>query len=190
MFCPVCSQEQISDETRFCSRCGFLLTGVSQVIANGGVLPHLPPGDDPNALSPRRQGIKQGAVLVFSSFIIVPILAIITLALRIEEPFAVVIALFLTFVAGLLRMLYAFLFESKTPGAASQSVLPGAFQNVLPSKKQVRALPHQQGPPISSYVPPAAAAAASGNWRDTNDLAVSPPPSVTDPTTKLFQKDE
>ncbi len=31
MFCPQCSQEQISEDTRFCSRCGFLMTGVSQL---------------------------------------------------------------------------------------------------------------------------------------------------------------
>lgn len=189
MFCPVCNQEQVSEETRFCSRCGFLLTGISQVIAHGGVLPQHPVNNDPNALSPRQKGIKQGALLTLSSFLIVPLLIIITLALN-AKPFVAVAAAIITFWGGLLRMLYAFLFESKYPpppplAAMNESVLPETFQRILPSKKQAQILPpQQQGVPISSYVPP-----ATGNWRDTNDLA-APPPSVTDPTTKLLEKDE
>ena len=33
MFCPKCSQEQISDETRFCSRGGFQLNVVKALLA-------------------------------------------------------------------------------------------------------------------------------------------------------------
>src|ERR1044072_6323524 len=32
MFCPKCSQEQFSDETRFCSRCGFQLNVVKALL--------------------------------------------------------------------------------------------------------------------------------------------------------------
>jgi hypothetical protein len=184
MFCPVCSQEQVSDEVRFCSRCGFLLTGVSQVIANGGVFPQMSNNNDPNAISPRKKGIKQGALLLFLSFIVVPLLAIVTIAAE-AEPFFVVAAFILTFVAGILRMLYAFLFESKSPGAVSENVLPDSIQNILPGKKSQSALPPQQGVPAASYVPPVAAP----NWRETNDL-MQKPPSVTDSTTKLLQKEE
>ena len=185
MFCPVCSQEQVSDEVRFCSRCGFLLTGVSQVIANGGVFPKMSKNNDPNAISPRKKGIKQGALLLFLSFIVVPLLAIITIAAE-AEPFLVVAAFILTFVAGILRMLYAFLFESKSPTAMSENILPDAIQNILPGKKGQSALPPQQSVPAASYVPPATGA---GNWRETNDL-MQKPPSVTDSTTKLLQKED
>ena len=37
--CPKCGQQQTSNEIRYCSRCGFLLTGVSEIVANDGVLP-------------------------------------------------------------------------------------------------------------------------------------------------------
>jgi uncharacterized membrane protein YvbJ len=36
MYCPKCSQQQISDEMRFCSRCGFPLGAVKELIANDG----------------------------------------------------------------------------------------------------------------------------------------------------------
>ncbi len=39
MFCPRCSQEQVSEETKFCSRCGFSLSLVAEVLTNGGFLP-------------------------------------------------------------------------------------------------------------------------------------------------------
>jgi uncharacterized membrane protein YvbJ len=39
MYCPQCSQEQVDGEMRFCSRCGFPLTIVSQLVTNGGALP-------------------------------------------------------------------------------------------------------------------------------------------------------
>jgi predicted amidophosphoribosyltransferase len=38
MYCPQCSQEQIAEEMRFCSRCGLPLEIVSQLVRNGGAL--------------------------------------------------------------------------------------------------------------------------------------------------------
>ena len=182
MFCPVCSQEQVSEETRFCSRCGFLLTGISQVIAQGGVLPHASSPENPAAVSPRKRGVKQGALLLFLSFILVPLLAIITIAAR-AEPVVVAAAAILFGGGGLLRIIYALLFEAGQPVQSDKSKLPEVLQNILPQKKKTPALSPAQSIPVSDYVPPAA-----GNWRQTNDLAA--PPSVTEPTTKLLQKDE
>ena len=33
MYCPKCSQEQISDEVRFCPRCGFQLDALKLMLA-------------------------------------------------------------------------------------------------------------------------------------------------------------
>jgi predicted nucleic acid-binding Zn ribbon protein len=184
MYCPVCSQEQISEETRFCSRCGFLLTGISQIIASGGILPGDQTGSgDSKALSPRKKGIKQGALLFFLSLVIVPLIVIFTIFVN-AEPYAVFAAIFLLTVGGLLRMLYARLFESNQAGAAAdESVMPVALRNVLPKTKQSPALPPQQSVPASSYIPP-----VPGKWQ-TNDLAAQQPPSVTEPTTNLLNKE-
>ena len=35
MFCPKCSQQQAADEVRFCSRCGFPLGGVKELLPRG-----------------------------------------------------------------------------------------------------------------------------------------------------------
>src|SRR5688500_5525099 len=41
MHCPRCGQQQVSSETKFCSRCGFQLAIVSELILHGGTLPQL-----------------------------------------------------------------------------------------------------------------------------------------------------
>jgi len=184
MHCPKCGQQQISEETRFCSRCGFLLTGVTQVISNEGIIP-APASTFFAADSPRRRGVKQGAFIFLLSFLIVPLAAMLTLALRLEEPFLPAVAAILLTVGGLLRVAYALMFESGNPGGRTleENVL-AASQGFISKKKQPGDLPAAQSIPVDAYAPPAA-----GTWRDTNDLAPTPG-SVTDSTTKLLTKEE
>lgn len=181
MFCPICGQEQISDETRFCSRCGFLLTGIAQVVTKGGALPQFINTSDPKELSPRKKGVKKGGVLMLSSLIIVPLVAILSAALNINPSLVAIVAI-LTFWGGLLRIIYAAIFESSEPSEKTleENVLSSA-KTLIGKKKEQNALPPEQSIPASDYIPPQQA-----NWRDTNDLIR---PSVTEETTKLLEKD-
>jgi hypothetical protein len=182
MYCPRCGQEQISIETRFCSRCGFLMTGVGALISNDGNLDAFANAKPAKVETPRKRGLKQGLFIFLLTFLVVPIVTILTIWAR-AEPFGVVISAILLFVGGLLRMVYAWMFESNNPGEPTieQSVYQSA-QNLLHKKQNQNALPPQQSIPVSSYVPP-----NQGNWRDTNDLE---PSSVIDHTTKLLDKDK
>ena len=179
MHCPKCGQSQVSDETRFCSRCGFLLTGVSEVVSLGGVLP-VAPGEGRRA-TPRSRGLKQGLFIFLLSFLVVPIIAILTVAVN-AEPYAVVLSAILLGVGGLLRAAYAFMFESNEPAGVSQ--FGGAVDAAthLQVHAASNALPPSQSIPADAYASPA------GRWRDTNDLQ-NQPSSVTDSTTKLLQKE-
>jgi hypothetical protein len=179
MFCPTCGQEQVTEDTRFCSRCGLLLTGVTQLIYNGGVLP----AERAKKKFFQKKGFKQGLFIFLLAFLVVPIIAILTIAANVTEPFAVVIAWILLWGVGFLRMAYSLLFETDE---ANQAVLEqgnaGASRNYLGRKKSANALPPQQSIPASGYIPP-----NQGNWRDTNDLGQ---PSVIENTTKLLERDE
>ncbi|MEO6589097.1 MAG: zinc ribbon domain-containing protein [Pyrinomonadaceae bacterium] len=182
MFCPRCGQEQISDETRFCSRCGFLMSGVSELIVNEGLIPEKYVQYKGGANSPKKRGIKQGALLFLSGALIVPLLGIIVVGILNFEGYIVGIAALLTFLGGILRMLYAILFESNNPGDETlEDTIIETKQKLFNKKTNVNALPPQQSIPVSNYVPPVA-----GNWRDTNDLQ---PTSVTENTTKLLEHD-
>lgn len=178
MYCPTCGQEQISDNTRFCSRCGFLLSDVAEVVANKGISPYKTPGRISKKDSPRKRGIKQGGmIMLVGCLLVVPIIAILT-------PFAhfpvvlVPIAAVISFMGGLLRMIYALMFEDK-----EELIFDSDFPkpNAIGGKAKQNALPPQQSIPVSDFVPP-----PPGSWHTTNDLVQ--PPSVTDNTTKLLQK--
>ena len=39
MYCPKCGQQQVSDNTRFCSRCGLPIDVLAEWLAGGGVKP-------------------------------------------------------------------------------------------------------------------------------------------------------
>lgn len=181
MHCPICGQQQASDETRFCSRCGFLLTGVAEVVSNNGFIPMRAAKDLP-ATSPRKRGLKQGLFIFLLSFLVVPLLAIATIALNVDEPFAVAIAAVLLTVGGLLRMAYALMFESGVPTLKTGEAI-GQPPHLAGVQQIASALPPSRSTPASSYAAPSA-----GAWRDTNELQHQPG-SVTDSTTKLLEKD-
>ena len=179
MYCPSCGQEQVSGETRFCSRCGLLLTVIAEVMKNDGALPQDIAAPGSKTVSRRKRGIKQGLFIFLLTFLVVPLIAILTLAAG-AEPYVVVISAILFGVGGLLRMAYALLFEEDAPKQEAFEQIPANPQKKFFGKtKSAKALPPQQSIPVSAYHPP-----KQGNWRDTNDLAQ---PSVTEGTTKLLQ---
>src|SRR5215470_13590943 len=116
MYCPQCGQQQVSGAVRFCSRCGFPLDGVIHLLSTGGMLPAYRSSDEPVVMSPRRKGVKQGAVLLLSGAVIVPILG--TLASFSQATFPQILtalAAIICFIGGPFRMLYAALFEEGAP---------------------------------------------------------------------------
>lgn len=183
MYCPACGQQQMSNDTRFCSRCGFLLSGVADVLSNGGVVPGMSQAQSGRS-SPRKRGLMQGLFIFLLSFLIVPIIAVLTIAVR-AEPFAVAIAAVLLTVGGILRALYALMFESPVAAhsLAEKQFVSAPQPSALGQAGVAGTLPPQQSIPVSAYRSPA-------SWRDTNDLAKSGPGSVTEGTTKLLQDED
>ncbi len=155
------------------------MTGIAEIIFQGGVPQQLDPNAEKPA-SPRRRGLKQGAGMFLLGVLIVPIMAIFHELFRFPEQIVALFAV-IFFLGGILRMIYA-LFESSNPAAKTleENVYQTA-QTLLKKNPQPNALPLSQSVPASVYVPP-----TQGNWRDTNDLT---PTSVTEKTTKLL-KDE
>src|ERR1044071_4979306 len=119
MYCPKCGQQQISDEMRFCSRCGLALHGLAEWLAGGG----LPAQrnvevQQVSANSPRRKGIRRAAKLMFFSGVLFPIFFVISLAVDEGGPMIIPI---LVFFVSLVMMLYARLFSDKTAPVINQT---------------------------------------------------------------------
>ena len=176
MHCPQCGQQQVSEVTRFCSRCGFPLEGVSHLLARGGMLPVLPaePVIGTGEISPRRKGVKQGALIFLLGVLIVPAMGVLygfsDFALF---SFLAALAAVVLFIGGPLRMLYAALFEQGAP----RPLYPSTVVNYAPSALQP--------PPRVNALPPAPANPAGG-WRRPNTAELADRPSVTENTTRLL----
>lgn len=174
MFCPQCGQQQVVGPVRFCSRCGFPLDGVAEVLVHGGVLPVRYADDGKSGMTPKQKGIRQGAMMMLCTFLAVPIISIITVQLHIAPKFFIPLTAFIFFIGGLMRILYAALIEADTPTAAlapAQTYAPPAELNAA---RRPSFLPPQQSTPASDW----------RGRRNTAELAT--PPSVTENTTRLL----
>ncbi len=182
MHCPSCGQQQISTETKFCSRCGLPLGLVSEVVAHGGYLPQLAELHKKKKPFFSRRNVLGFSLIwfLFFLFIMTPFWGIA----NVEELAAVsaVLGIF----GGLIMMVSAFLFFPKDRNVYpfAQAGLPQNQPAGYPKQapNQQSALPPQQSIPAAAYGPPQA-----GSWRDTNDLQ---PASVTESTTRLLDKQD
>src|SRR4026208_961190 len=111
MYCPKCGQQQISDEMRFCSRCGQALSGLAEWL--GSAVPAKREDATPVSLdSPRRKGIRRAAKLVFASGGPLPVF--LGSCLAVDEGGPMILPA-LVFFVSLVMMLYARLFSDNTP---------------------------------------------------------------------------
>jgi hypothetical protein len=168
MYCPQCSQEQVAEEMRFCSRCGFPLAIVSELVRGGGVLA----GFDPQAkgqLSPRQKGVRWGVLLIAVNVLLLPTAALMT-AMKSDWAF-LFLPLSVIFVIGLVRLLHAYLLAPKTPNEIERS---SAARKKPLAAARTSALPAGQAIPVT-------------NWRQpVNTAEMAQPLSVTEHTTKLL----
>lgn len=172
MYCPNCGQQQVSNEMRYCSRCGLALSGLSDWLAGGRVVVDPTPEPPPPPPSRRRKAIRRAAKLMFLSGVIFPIFLIIALAE--DEPGPLVLP-FIVFFVALVWMLYARLFMD--PGPAVD------YKQAQQPSRLVSMSAHTPLPPASTI--------PIGDMRGpqvrTNELAQ--PPSVTEQTTRFLDKE-
>lgn len=179
MHCPRCGQQQISEDTRFCSRCGLPLDLVAEVVANGGTLPEIENLYRKSGWLTRKNGLKLSALwFVTVVMLLLPLSGITGAPEEVVGSLAI-----LGFFGTLLGILISFFF---LPKAAKPAYVPAGVeqpeQRLFGGKRAHQALPAQQSIPASSYVGP-----APGNWRDTNDLE---PASVTERSTRILGERE
>ena len=179
MYCPKCSQEQISEEVRFCSRCGFSIAAVRELIASGNVV--TAPGSSAQA-DPRSCGqkaVRRGAWIMLGSLGFTLFVAFMT---AIDDDFAALLILpFLAFIIGILHVFYgAFLAEKrakKRAAAKAQAdfMMPEQFSTHTRNPE----LPPARMTPVESF---------TGKRGETAEM-IQPRPSVTENTTRLLEEE-
>lgn len=150
------------------------------LLANGGMLPHYLPFEGEQKVSPKKKGVKQGALIFLLGVLLVPAFGVLYGWTDVNLfGFFAALAAVLCFIGGPLRMLFAALFEE---GAPVRSF-------IAPSSYAPPAMPPAPAARVSA-LPPAAANPAS-QWRPRPQTAeILQPPSVTDHTTRLLDKSE
>jgi hypothetical protein len=182
MHCPQCGQQQVSDEMRFCSRCGFPLGVVAELISKGGTLPDREAESAAPKLGARQRGKRLGLLLMLTGFVLAIIGGIIHDSMSPLEHSALGTTLLLFIpaiicgVAGFVRFLYALLLENNVSGQASASQVAQSGSSEL-SAGNYAALPSSPGTPVSDL------GARRGNTTEIVNV-----PSVTENTTKLLDK--
>lgn len=179
MYCPRCSQQQASEETKFCSRCGFPLGLVSEILAHGGFLPQLAELYESKKWLTRKNGIFFTIMwAIFFVLILCPLFGVADL-----DALAGASALVGIF-GGLMWLIASLMFlksASNEPFPANE--LPNANVSNL-HQANPKTLPPPQTQSAQSYVPPA------NSWNAPNTSEYAIPQSVTEGTTKLLKKDE
>jgi hypothetical protein len=184
MYCPKCGQSQVSAEVRFCSRCGFPLLVVGEVLATGGVFPvqhasAMEGGVRP--ISPRRRGVKHGIALLLVSIFMLPFFAILHEAVGLPDDFmalSLIVAM-----AAILRLIYAAFFEDAAPRMPHFAAPPQPYTPPIASRLQA---PGQESLPAAQHH----GGAAVNDYRQpqVHTAEIMRPPSVTDHTTRLLDK--
>jgi hypothetical protein len=175
MFCPNCSQQEISSEMRFCARCGFQLDFVRELIAGGGAFVEREfPGRDP--LLKAFRGMRRGFFVMVVAFFLLILTGLIT---AIDNDFAILVLVpFLGFLAGFLISLYGAFVQGRrvkkellqsNPGSQPQQQWGTAARNELFAMR----------PPVANL---------PVRKMQTAEMRQQPP-SVTENTTRLLDDD-
>ena len=173
MYCPQCSQQQISDEMRFCSRCGFPLGSVMQLVASGGEVA-TPDAPKKSKQSSPMRGVRQGTWIILASFIYTLFVAALSIA---DEDFAVLFLVSLAaFLVGFGRLLYAVFVQDRRARKQqeTQTDTPAGIPVHTTNNARYQ-LGQPTGVPVDSFTRPIKTTAE-----------VVQPPSVTENTTRFL----
>ncbi len=172
MFCPKCSEKQVSTDVKFCSSCGFLLEDVAEALDNEGKVER--------QVLQSSKDIKITTIKGVSIMTLGGIFLLISLVMGTPEPsyfvqFNLLVGI-LTFLFGVSFIGYDFWVKPKL----IEKEIEEQNKNILTPRKNISQLNEADFSNIADYVPPQ-------TNLTTNDLAQ--PASVTEKTTKNLKRE-
>jgi hypothetical protein len=169
MFCPNCSQEQISNEVKYCSRCGFLLSDVAEALQRGGRVER---NVVQSAKEIKKDAMKGIAIMTFSA-----LFGLLSLIFGTPEPSYIVqvnlLAVMLVFFSAVAYV--AYVFWLKPSKLIKKDSSANDLTNFIEAKSAKRLLDEADFSQDVSY-------AAPRNKFATTDLVEAP--TITEETTK------
>ena len=180
MFCPKCSQIQTEDGLRFCSRCGFQLGVVRELLAERSSAPVIPAESPapPKLFSRRKQDLLFGATVMSVAATIVVQLSWVAPKWLLIFPLWMIwlaFSLFVLFFDVLVRV--ARRFFSDDDRVSDQPSLPRAASFINKVSPATSELPPMHDLPVAAL-----------GFDRVNTGEILQPLSVTDHTTNLLNK--
>jgi len=157
------------------------MEGVAHLLASGGLMPVYPNSGEPLERSQKFKGVRQGMILFLAGALLVPIMGVFSsfthgFLSNAFEMLTVLLAIIL-FAGGVLRMLFAAMFEQGAPKPMFHPQAANYARPIGPPQHTpMNVLPPGNPNPI-------------GGWRRPNTAELADRPSVTENTTRLLNKD-
>ncbi len=178
MHCPRCGQQQISSETKFCSKCGFQLELVAELINHGGVLPQLASIEQKRTFFNKKNGVGV-AFLWLIAFLFFAVMWEILDADPLPE-----ICVATGFFGSFAILVGSLIILPSSRGTARVKALRNVAQPAGLPNPGIPALPPEQSQPAGFYTAP------QGAWRTPETGELAERGSVIENTTKLLKQDE
>lgn len=173
MYCPNCGLEQISEEMRFCQRCGLSLTDVKNFITGGALLAQTAEAKKVERSRGQRSA-RRGAWMILVSLALAFITALLT---ALEEELAILfLPLVPLFLTGLAFMLYGVFLADRKTEKAKRAVLLAPVQ--LGSAARNPELYAARAQPVETF-----------RLQRVQTAEMVHPPSVTENTTRLLEEE-
>jgi len=180
MYCPKCSQIQTEDGLRFCSRCGFQLGVVRELLAEPGGAPVMPAESQapPKFFSRRKQDLLFGATVMSVAASIVVFLSWVAPKATIILPLWMIWLGFSIFVLSFeYLVMVARRFFSDDDYVSDPAAQLGTPSSMNKPGSATSELPPRQNRPLAAL-----------GFERVNTGEIVQPLSVTDHTTKLLIK--
>lgn len=175
MFCPKCSWQQISDDIRFCSRCGFQLNVVKALLADDDASLSKTSGFIAANRWRRKRDMATGAVLMLL-FALHTAWTTEDLSLDREYTSLIVKCLVLCVLINIMPVIRDFFSGTASPDDTSSPKILSDLIARFKKSHQNPALPAAYGRPAAGYFP-----------EGINTAELVPPLSVTEETTNLLR---
>lgn len=172
MHCPRCGHQQNSDKIRFCTKCGLEMSDVKELLTSE--LSETKANRKSEIIKAR----KQGTIIIFSSFAFIILFAAVNEFYPLPKAIALIALLFM--VGGAFRTATASLFSSNDSLKDDKDLQTSDLETNKLSGGQVS----DKSLPEAEYRPPLD---LETRKFDTNELDT--PPSVTEDSTKLLEKE-
>ena len=154
---------------RFCSRCGFALSGVMELVATGGGVPQAPKKVKKRSAM---QGVRLGTWIILASVVYSLFVGVLT---AVDDDFAVLLLVsVVAFLVGFVRILYAAFVQDRRERREMDSQDPLSLSTQTSSNVR-KQLNQTTAAPVESFTRPIKKTAE-----------VVQPPSVTENTTRFL----